>query len=162
MARNKKPQALTIPTETRLYDEPLNDLGLSLSPDELTQIEGDKLKLLFELQERQRDREFQRQLQLQKMQIQFQELALANEQNRKVQNDKDRTNREKEKKLEHQFQIQKLELFFKMFVSTVALALGTTFVLTAHEQLGTFLLGGAISTVTSGALALLRASQPHG
>jgi hypothetical protein len=171
MAREKKPQALTIPTESTLSSENLKDLGLNLSPNELAQIDVDKLKLLIELQERQRDielqerdKEFQRELELKRLQMQLQlhEISVVNAQNQRVQDEKDRANREKEKKQDHQFQIQKLELFFKMFVSTVALALGTIFVLTGHEQLGTFLLGGAISTVTSGALALLRAAQRNG
>jgi len=161
MAGRKKTRAFAIPESN---DVPQDLVGppLEFSPDKLSQIDTDKVKVLFELQENQRNREYERQLFLQKQQLELNEQMMESAKQERAIAEKERSDAEKQKRIEHQFEIQKLGIYFKMFVSTAALTLGTIFVLTGHEPLGTFLLGGALSTVTSGALTLLRASRQHG
>lgn len=66
---------------------------------------------------------------------------------------------QKDRKLTHALEIQKLNLYFKMFITAAALAIGTVFVLTNHESVGYFMLGGALSSVTSGVAGLMKASR---
>lgn len=148
MADKPEPQPLPVraPAESLVIpDRPgLRTLTFG-SANSSGEIDVDRLTLYFQLEEEQKERDFQRQLELLDKQAEI--------------NEELEERRDKDRKLTHKLGVEKLQLYFKMFVSTAALALGTVFVLTNHENMGYFLLGGALSAVTSGVVGLMRASK---
>ena len=111
--------------------------------EDLGREDPEKLKLLFDLQERQRASEFERDLELKKFEH-AQALELSQ-------------NRAKEKKALQELIISSLQSCYKMIISLGALAVGTVLVLKGHQQVGYFLLGGGMTSVTTDAVAIMRA-----
>jgi hypothetical protein len=132
MTKRRKPNALA----PRISST--TDVTGQAIPNHLANLDVSRLKLFFELQEKQKQQDFEHEMELR----------------RQGQHEMERENSST-----HSLAVQRLELYFKMFVTAAALIVGTTFVLTSHEQVGYFMLGGALSTITSGVVSLMKASR---
>jgi|SRR5580765_3704166 len=115
------------------------------SPNQIADMDVERIRLFFELQEKQREDEFNRQLRL------LQEQARLNLQSE--------ARADRNRKLSHRERMETRNLYFKMFVATASLVMGTIFVLKGHGDMGSLLLGGALSTITSSVVGLMKASR---
>ena len=148
MADELEPRPLPVPSrsdESQLTSSSRPDSLTFGSPNQLAELDVNKLELLFDLQEKQRESDFQRDLKFKEL-----DLKARKQEAERI---------EKEKKNAQQLEIQKVETYFKMFIAVTALAIGTAFVITGHPDVGYFMLGGAMSMVTSGIVGIMKAAR---
>lgn len=123
--------------------DPLEEyIADTLDPDDLRTLSVGKLSLLFHLQETQRREEFERNFKLRELEHK-ENLELA-------------AKKAKDKKSAQESVISLIQSCFKMVVAAAALTIGTIFVFKGEKEVGYFLIGGGMSTVTTGVVGIMR------
>lgn len=110
-----------------------------------TDFDPERMKLLFDLQERERDFQFKRQMEVQRVEHEFSLARAAKEADAL--------------KLQQELSVSKMEVLYKMMVSVGALVIGTVLVLKGHAEVGFFLVGGGMTSVTSDVVGLMRGAR---
>lgn len=136
----------------RLIGEKKKDFIDFATDERFLQLDNEKLDRMFMYRETERRQEFEMQ------QLAFEKQQKAKELDH-TQNLELLRHDGEIKKLDLELSAAKIQLFYKMFISVVAMGLGTLFVFKGNPQIGFFLLGGGMSSATTGVLDLMRVAK---
>jgi hypothetical protein len=115
------------------------------TPEELERLDLKKVKTLFDLQEQQKNNELNRKIRLEES------IHKRNMEREEVE--------AKQLKTKSELWMGKIQGLFKIAVSASALAIGTMLVMRGQAEVGYFLIGGGMTSVTTDAARIMREAR---
>jgi hypothetical protein len=137
-------KSLKFALQSSSKDEPLTYFSFPASVD-VAQLDTEKIKTLFELQEREKNADFQRRLELllREHELRLQESELEN----------------KTKKLNQELLVSTIQSGYKIVISAASVIAGVILAAKGQREIGFFLLGGGMSAVTANTVSIMKAAR---